>query len=95
MSGGVGHAPAEAGGAETAPLAGEGDDPIAAAGVAVDAEKTVGEEAALEEAAELALDESRQGTVARAGQEALEFRLHDAVENGLLGTMALVGGWDR
>jgi hypothetical protein len=55
----------------------------------------VGEEAALEEAAELALDESRQGTVARAGQEALEFRLHDAVENGLLGTMALVGGWDR
>ena len=66
-----------------------------AAGVAVDAEKTVGEDAALEESAELALDESRQGTVAHAGQEALQFHLDDAIENGLLRAMALVGGGDR
>jgi len=66
-----------------------------AAGVAVDAEKTVGEDAALEESAELALDESRQGTVAHAGQEALQFHLDDAIENGLLRAMALVCGGDR
>ncbi len=50
----------------------------------MDAEKkTVGEDAALEEAAELALDELRQGTVAPAGQEGLTFRLNHGIENGL------------
>jgi len=36
-----------------------------------------------------------QGTVTHAGQEALQFRLDDAVENGLLRAMALVCGGDR
>ncbi len=95
VGGGVGHAAAEAGGAEPASLAGEGDDLITSAVVAVDPKKPVGEDAALEEAAELALDESRQGAFADACQEALQFRLDDAIENGLLRAMALVCGYDR
>jgi len=52
----------------------------------------VGEDAALEEAAELALDESRQGTVAPAGQKGLQLRLNHGIENSLFRAMTLVRG---
>jgi hypothetical protein len=61
----------------------------------VDAEETVGGDAALEESAELALDESRQGTVAHAAQEGLQFGLDDTIKNGLLRAVALVCRGDR
>jgi len=92
MGGGVGHAAAAAGGAEPASLAREGDEAIVAAGVAVNAQESMGEDAALEESAELPFDEVRQGTVALAGQEGLEFGLDDAIEDGLLRPVAFVAG---
>ena len=90
VRGRVGHAPAAAGRAEAAALAGEGDDAVEAAVVAVHAHEAVGEDAAAEEAAELALDEARHRALARlrAGQEGLELALDDAVEDALLGAAA-------
>lgn len=59
VRGGVGHAPAAAGGTEAATFAGEGDDAIGAALVAVHAHEPVGEDAAAEIGAELPFHEAR------------------------------------
>jgi hypothetical protein len=66
VRGGVGHTPAAAGGAEAAAFASKRDELIAHAARAVHAREAVGEQAALEVAAQLALDEARQA-VARIG----------------------------
>ncbi len=63
MRGGVGHPPLAAGGAEPTPLAGEGNETVPAARVAVDPEESTGEDAAVEERPELALDEPGNGTL--------------------------------
>jgi hypothetical protein len=84
----VGHAPAGAGGTEASALAREGDEALAAAGVAAHAQEAVGRDAAVEEAPELALDEARDAAVllARPGEEGLEVVGDDPVEHGLFGT---------
>jgi hypothetical protein len=53
----------------------------------------VGEDAAAQEAPELALDEAGNGPIAGlcAGQERLQLLLHDAVEDGLLRAASRVG----
>ena len=93
VGGCVGHTPPAAGGTEAAALAREGDDAVQAAGVAVHAHEAAGEDAAAEEAPELALDEAghRALTGLRAGQEGLELRLNHSVEDTLLGAAACVG----
>ena len=91
MGGGVGHAPSGTGGTE-ASLTREGDQTVVAAFVAVQTEEAMSQHAALEIGAELALDETghRSPPRLRAGQEGLEFRLDDAIEDALLGTARLV-----
>ncbi len=93
MGGRVGHAPAATGGAEAAPLAGKSDEAIVAAGLAAHAHEAVGEDSALEIAAELALDEARHGALAlpRAGEEGFELLAHHRVEDRLLGMAGNVG----
>lgn len=63
-----------------------------AAGVAVHAREAVGEHAALEIGAYLALDEARDGRPRRSGalEEGLEVLAHDAVEERLLGLVTFV-----
>jgi hypothetical protein len=65
--------------------------------VAVDAKESIGEDAALEIAAHLALDEAGDGRPHRScvGEEWLEFVADDGVEEGLLGLLAFVpvDGW--
>ena len=63
-----------------------------AAGVAVDAEEAVGQHAALERRADLALDEASDGDAlrSRSGEEGDELRADDFVEKGLLGFVASV-----
>jgi hypothetical protein len=57
--GGVCHTAAAAGWAEAAPLAGEGDDAVVPAVIAVDAQEAVRGDAAIEKGAEVAHDEER------------------------------------
>ena len=82
----VGHAAPSAGGTESPALAGESDQPVEAAGVAVHAHETVGEDAAAEEAPELLLDEAGDPSLlcARVREKGLELSLHHAVEDALL-----------
>jgi hypothetical protein len=61
MSSGFGHAPATAGRTESSSSRREGNEPVVAEGVAVDAEEFVVDDAALEIAAELAFDEASHG----------------------------------
>jgi hypothetical protein len=79
-------------GTEAAALAGECDEPLAAAVLAAHAEKASAEKAAVEEGAELALDEAGDDAalIAGGGEEGLEVALHDAVENGALRRAPLV-----
>jgi hypothetical protein len=86
VRGRVGHAPPAARRAEAAALAGERDDPVESALVAVHADEALGEDAAAEESPELALDEAGHRALAglRAGEEGLEFRLDHAVQDALL-----------
>ncbi len=92
VRGRVGHAAAAAGGAEAAAFAREGDQAIEPARIAVYAHESVGEDAAVQEGPELALDEARDGALAflRAGEERLELLLDRAVEDALLGAAARV-----
>ncbi len=59
MGRGVGHPATTTGRTEAAALAREGDDAVVAAGVAVDAQESMGQHAAFEVGADLALDEVR------------------------------------
>ncbi len=72
VRGGVGHAPAAAGGAEAAAFAGKRYEFVAQAARAVHAREAVGEQAALEVAAQLALDETRQAVAGIGSTGALE-----------------------
>jgi hypothetical protein len=92
VRGGVGHAPAAAGGTEATPLAREGDEAIVAAGVAVEPKETVGKDPAPEVRAQLLLDEAGRRAIAFAcaRQEGLELFPDDRVERGLLGSVPLV-----
>ncbi len=87
LRGGLGHPAAAAGGAESAPLAGEGDQAIQTAGVAVDPDEAVGQDAAVEEGAKLPLHEAGYRTLLLPGpvEEGLEVLADRPVQDGLLG----------
>jgi len=61
VGGGIRHAASATRRTEASPLAGEGDEPVVTAGVAVDAQEAVGQHATLEIGADLALDEAGDG----------------------------------
>jgi hypothetical protein len=86
----VRHAPGAARRAEASAFAGEGDDAVESALVAVDAHEAVGKDPAAQEAPELALDEARHPALAGLGpsDEGLELRLDHPVEKALLGPAA-------
>ena len=67
------------------------------AGVAVNAEESMGQDAAFEVGADLALDEAGDGGAlgSRSGEEGDELRADDFVEEGLLGLVASVFGDGR
>jgi hypothetical protein len=92
VRGGVGHAAGSAGRAEASLLAGIGQQPLAPALLAADAQKAVGEDSTCEEGAELALDEAwnHATLIACEGQKTFEVMLKDAVEGGGLGLSPLV-----
>jgi hypothetical protein len=88
----VRHSQAAAGRAEPSALARKGDEPIVTAGVAMDAQKSMREDPALEIGADLSLDKAsnRRALSSRASQEGLELFANDFVEKSLLGLMALI-----
>jgi hypothetical protein len=97
VRGGVGHAAAAAGGAETTAFAGERHEPIVPTSVAVQAQEAVGEDAAAEEGAELLLDETRRRPIAvsGAGEEGLELLANGAVQGGLIRRSGVHGAAKR
>ena len=94
---GVGHASASARGTEAAALAGEGHESLAGAGLAAHPHEAVSKNSAREKGPELALDETRHGSLAGSGvcEKAFEFGLHHAVEDALLGAAAGVEAFVR
>ena len=100
---GVRHATPSAGTAEPAALAGEGHKTVLAAGVAVDAKESVGQDAAIQERAEFPFDKARQWALAAALSldERLELRPDGAVQDAPLGATrqvvasGLAGGGER
>ena len=97
MRRGVGHASASARGTEAAALAGEGHESLAGAGLAAHPHEAVSKNSAREKGPELALDETRHGSLAGSGvcEKAFEFGLHHAVEDALLGAAAGVDALAR
>ena len=93
MGGGVGHAPAAAGTADSTTLTRVSDDPILATRLAVNPKKAPREHAAVEEGAQFAFDETGHGavTVALPGEEGLEVGGDDAVERVCLRVTGTVG----
>jgi hypothetical protein len=89
------HAAPTARGTDPPPLAGEGHETIVSAGIAVNAQEAVRQDAAAEESAKGTLDEPRDNTVAAASarKECLEPPLHGAVEGALLWAAAQVGAF--
>ena len=74
-------------------LAAEGQQLVVAARAAAQPQEPVGQDAALQEGVELVFDEPRQftaGTGLSVRDEAAHVLLHQAVQRGLLGTVALV-----
>jgi len=93
MGGGVGHAPGGARRADAAALAGEGHELLVGAAGAADADEAAPQQAAFEEALELALDEAGiagavLGALAGVGEKLLEVVRDDLVEGGLGGFAA-------
>ena len=88
----VGHPASATGWTEAAALAGEGDQAVVAAGVAVNAQKAVREYAASEIGAEFAFDEPsyRRVLLTSASEEGREVLSNDLVEQGLLRLVTLV-----
>jgi hypothetical protein len=87
------HAPRAARGAKAAPFAAEGQQLVVPALPAAQAQEPVGQDAARQEGVELVTDELRQpGTcgLCGLGEETLGMLLHQAVQRGLLGAVALV-----
>jgi hypothetical protein len=86
------HAPRAASRAETAPLAVEGQQLVVAAFAAAQPQKSEGQDAVLAEGVELRVDEPRQLTAGAdlgLGEEAGGVLLHQAVQGGLLRSVAL------
>jgi len=92
VCGGVRHPAAAARGAEPAPLAGERHQAIVTTAVAVDPHEPEGEDAALEESAELAFDEARRhpASILGANEERGEPVRDDLIKQALLGPAGLV-----
>jgi len=93
MRGALRHAPRSARGAEPSALATKRHELVVAAIGAAQAQEAVRQDAALQERVELGFDELRQaGTkgLFGLGKEALGVLLHQAVQRGLLGSVALV-----
>jgi len=90
------HPPRHAGRTDTAPLAGEGDEKIVTAGIAVGARKAAGEDAAFQEAAKFAFDVRRNGIavpilLARQLQIGRQPFLHHLIQGRALRTPPAVG----
>ena len=97
MGGDLDHAAGVAGGADASAFAGEGDESLGRACVAADPGEAVGQDAAAEVGAEVALDPVRDAVALRigvggAGEEGLEVVLHDRVERRGRGLSAAVHG---
>jgi len=93
VRGGLRHAPRPARGAEPAPLATEGDQFVVAAIGAAQAQEAVRQNSAFEVRVELVFDELRQSSASgllSLSEEALGVLLHQALQRGLLGAVALV-----
>lgn len=98
VRGGLDHAPGGAGRTETSALAGEGDQKVMAAGRAAGTGKAVGEDAAGEIVTEFTFHRARYAraiAVACQGKVAFQVFLHQAVEDGVLGTASAVGAGAR
>ena len=90
---GLRHAPRTARDAKPAALAAEGYELVVAAVAAAQPKKAMRQDAALEKGVELILDELRQagaGGGVDLGEEGLGVLLHQAVQRGLLGAVALI-----
>ena len=83
VSGGIGHVASCAGRTEPSAFAGEGDDPVQAAGVAVNPKETSCQNTAIKERAQFALHETGDQAAALAlpGQKGVEMSGHNAVED--------------
>jgi hypothetical protein len=95
MGGGFDHAPGGARGADATTLAGVGDDEIVTAVGAAGTGKAVGEDAAVEVAAEFAFAQRRDSaarSVVLQRQPGGEVRLHEPVEQRSLRAPALIDG---
>ena len=87
------HAPRAARGTKPPALAAKCHQLVVAAVAAVQAQEAVRQDAALEECIELVFDEGRQARTCgglHVGEEGLGVLLHQAVQRGLLGPVALV-----
>jgi hypothetical protein len=94
---GLGYAPGIAGGADAAPLAGEGDEALGGAGVATHAGEAMGQDAAAQVGAEVVLDPAGHALAAGVGfggvsQEGLEVVLDEGVERRVGGLAPAVDG---
>ena len=93
MRGALRHASRPERGAESASLATERHEPVVAAIGAAQAQEAVRQDAALQESVELVFDELRQAGakgLLGLGEEALGVLLHQTVQRGLLGSVAIV-----
>ena len=93
MRRGLGHAPRAARRAKAPALATEGQQLVVAAVAAAQAQETVGQDAALEEGLKRVFDKLRQvgaASVFGLGEESRCVLLHQAVQRGLLGSVARV-----
>ena len=89
----LGHAPGPARRAKAAPLAAEGDQLVVAAVATAQAQEAVGQDAAFEKGVELVPDELRQAGASGLhglGEEGLGVLLHQAVQGGVFGPVAVV-----
>ena len=94
MGRGLGHAAAAAGGTEATALARPRDEPIVTAGIAVHAEESVGEYAALKIGPNLTFYEAgdRSPCIPRSGEKRKKLRTNDFMKERLLGLVTDVVG---
>jgi hypothetical protein len=87
MGGGIGHVPAAAGGAKASALAGKGHHPIPLACVAVDSQKAVGQDTAVQVRPQFAFHESRHQAAAEVlpFQKSFELLGHHTIQDAFFG----------